>query len=84
MTSYTRTLNMQRLDAECRRRGWRLELDNVDLHVTTSDRRATIGFVQLMPGDRRRRPIPIEIAADMLLAQIAERDRDDRRRRRAT
>lgn len=78
----TRTHNMQRLDAECRRRGWRLHLGD-DLHVTERDPRYTIGFVQIQPGDRRRRPVPIEVAADMLLAQIAERDRHMRRQRGA-
>lgn len=78
-----RTHNMERLDRLCRERGWRLELDDVDLHVTTRDRRSTIGFVRIAPLDGRRQPVPIEIAADMLIAQIAERDRRQRRRRRA-
>ena len=74
-SSANRTLNMNRLDAECRRKGWRLCLETqdgefTDLSVWSHDFKSTIDFVQITPYDRRRKPRTIEIAADMLLDRL--------------
>lgn len=57
---------MQRLDAYCRQHGLRLGLDNLALTVWDADRLVD----DIVLNRRRGNPIPVEIAASMLLANL--------------